>query len=164
MVNLYAFGHLAKQVRPGTILSDLTQIGVEVTVRQLPRLHHELKWMTVRKDLVVWPAPRMTLWKAEKPCNKLPANEPLAVMEWKVNHFLNKAVHQENKLAHTQRKGDIQWLRDTSRRSGMADFIGYAVLVENVKAKVLSCVRVKAGADEQFLNLTETNRNDGPSA
>src|SRR6266849_998013 len=81
MVNLYALGHLAKHVRPGTILSELTQIGIEVTVRQLPRLHHELKWMTVRKDLVIWPAPRMTLWKSEKPCNKMPTNEPLAVIQ-----------------------------------------------------------------------------------
>jgi hypothetical protein len=91
-VNLYALGHLAKQVCPDTILRNLTQIGIEVTVRQLPRLHHELKWMTVRKDLVIWPDPRMTLWKAEKPCNRIPANEPLAVMEWKVNHFQSRST------------------------------------------------------------------------
>ncbi len=36
-VNLYALGHLAKQVRRGTILSNLTQIGIEVAVRQLPK-------------------------------------------------------------------------------------------------------------------------------
>lgn len=29
MVNLYALGHLAKHVQPGTILSELTQIGIE---------------------------------------------------------------------------------------------------------------------------------------
>jgi hypothetical protein len=28
IVNLYALGHLAKHVRPGTILSELTQIGI----------------------------------------------------------------------------------------------------------------------------------------
>src|SRR5450755_1860539 len=32
-VNLYTFGHLAKQVRPGSPLYDLTQIGIEVAVR-----------------------------------------------------------------------------------------------------------------------------------
>jgi hypothetical protein len=35
IVNLYALGHLAKHVRPDTILHDLTKIGIEVTVRQL---------------------------------------------------------------------------------------------------------------------------------
>jgi hypothetical protein len=154
MVNLYALGHLAKHVRSGTILSELTQIGIEMTVRQLPRLHHELKWMTVRKDLVIWPAPRMTLWKAEKPCNRIPSNEPLAVMEWKVNHFLNQAVHKQNLDAHDEHKGDIQWLRDTSCRNGMKDFIGYAVLVQDTKVpKVLSCVRVQAGVERSFLTL-----------
>src|SRR5437899_2366456 len=100
MVNLYALGHLAKHIRPNTVLHDLTQIGIEVTVRQLPRLHHELKWMTVRKDLVIWRDPRTTLWKAEKPCNRTPSNEPLAVMEWKVNHFLNVRGHKENLAKH----------------------------------------------------------------
>jgi hypothetical protein len=37
MVNLYAHGHLAKHVKPNTILSDLSQSGVEVAVQQLPK-------------------------------------------------------------------------------------------------------------------------------
>jgi hypothetical protein len=99
MVNLYALSHLAKQVRPNTILSDVGQIGIEVAVRQLPK-EALLKWnpkaespkKDVRKDLVIWPSARMSLWNANIPCN-----EPLAIMEGKVNHFLNRAVHKKNR-------------------------------------------------------------------
>jgi hypothetical protein len=165
MVNLYALGHLAKHIRQGTMLHDLTQIGIEVTVRQLPRLHHELKWMTVRKDLVIWEFPRTTLWKAEKPCNRMPNNEPLAVMEWKVNHFLNGGVHEENLAAHEQHKGDIDWLRRTSCRIGGESFIGYSVLVQDTKIpKHLSCVRVQAGEVRSALSLPDNGATGGPSA
>jgi hypothetical protein len=96
----------------------------------------------------------MMLWKAEKPCNRIPSNEPLAVMEWKVNHFLNQAVHKQNVGAHNNRQGDIRWLRDTSCRDGMKDFIGYAVLVQDTKTpKLLSCLRIQAGAERLFLTL-----------
>lgn len=148
-VNLYALGHLAKQVRPGTILSDLTQIGIEVAVRQLPKCtEHPGRRNTVRKDLVIWPTAGMNLWKAN-----LPHNEPLAVMEWKVNHYFNRAVHQQNRREHLQ---DVQWLRETSQRLGNSDFIGYAVLLENLRSpRLLTCVRIHAGADQQFLTLAE---------
>ena len=90
MVSLYAFGHLVKHVRRGTILSELTQIGIEVAVRQLPPdKEHPRKKKDVRKDLVIWPVPGMTLWKAN-----IPHNEPLAVMEWKVNHYHSPTVVQ----------------------------------------------------------------------
>lgn len=148
-VNLYAFGHLAKQVQPGTVLSDLTQIGIEVAVRQLPKCtEHPGRRDTVRKDLVIWPSAGMTLWKSN-----LPHNEPLTVMEWKVNHYFNRAVHQQNRREHLQ---DIQWLRETSMRLGNSDFIGYAVLVENLQSPiVLTCARIHAGADQQFLTVAE---------
>jgi hypothetical protein len=60
----------------------------------------------------------MTLWKAN-----VPHNEPLAVMEWKVNHFLNRAVHEQNRREHLQ---DVHWLRQTSLRLGSEEFVGYA--------------------------------------
>lgn len=157
MVSLYAFGHLAKHVRRGTILSQLTQIGIEVAVRQLPPdKEHPKPKKDVRKDLVIWPAPGMTLWKAN-----VPHHEPLAVMEWKVNHYLSRASHQQNRREH---EGDIRWLCATSLRPGMTDFVGYAVLVENTQVpKRLICTRVHAGAVEQFLTVAEkTNQSDLP--
>jgi hypothetical protein len=36
MINLYAWCHLSKLARQGTIFSDHGQIGIEVAVRQLP--------------------------------------------------------------------------------------------------------------------------------
>ncbi len=156
MVSLYAFGHLVNYVRQGTILSELTQIGIEVAVRQLPPdKEHPRKKKDVRKDLVIWPDPGMTLWKAN-----IPHNEPLAVMEWKVNHYLSRASHQQNRREHQE---DIRWLRATSLRLGMTDFVGYAVLVENTQVpKRLICTRVHAGVDEQFLTLAEkTATHDG---
>ena len=153
MVNLYAFGHLAKQVLAGTIFSDVGQIGIEVAVRQLPK-EVLLKWnpkterpkKDVRKDLVIWPSPRMCLWQDNVPCN-----EPLAVMEWKVNRVRDRAAHPKNRRDYAL---DVNWLRETSARSGMEKFIGYAVLVENTqKTKSLTCTRVQAGVERSFLTL-----------
>jgi hypothetical protein len=134
MVNLYALGHLAKHCVPGTILSELTQLGIEVAVRQLlPDDEHKGRRKTVRKDLVIWPKPRMTMW---------PQNEPRAIMEWKVNHVFNRAAHPQNRREHID---DVQWLRETSLRIGV-DFIGYAVLVESTRdPKELTCVRLCEG-------------------
>jgi hypothetical protein len=59
-------------------------------------------------------------------------------------------------------KGDIKWLRDTSCRKDMESFIGYAVLVQDTKAtKLLSCVRVQAGAARLFLRLPKIEATDG---
>ena len=159
MVNLYALGHLAKEVRTGTILYDLTQIGIEVAVRQRDKRDEKSKMRSdVRKDLVIWPTRRMTLWK-----RNIPKNEPLAVMEWKVNHFLNRTVHKKNKdLGY---KSDIDWLTATSLRPDMHNFIGYAVLIENtLYPKKLSCFRIQAGEiDKQFLILRGIEPDIGPS-
>jgi hypothetical protein len=147
-VNLYALGHLAKHVVPGTVLSDLTQIGIEVAVRQLPKCdEHPGRRDTVRKDLVIWPTAGMTLWKTN-----LPHNEPSAIMEWKVNHYFSRAAHGQNRQEHLQ---DIQWLHETSLRLAGSDFVGYAVLLENLQSpRVLTCVRIHAGVEQQFLTVT----------
>ena len=157
MVNLYAHGHLAKFVRPQTILNDLSQIGIEVAVQQLPR-EVLLKWnpqaqkpkKDVRKDLVLWPSARMCLWK-----DNVPSNEPLAIMEWKVNHVRNHASHRKNQRDYPL---DVNWLCGTSLRSEMENFIGYAVLLENTRTpKTLTCVRVQAGTAREFLRLPKSN-------
>jgi hypothetical protein len=152
MVNLYAWGHLRERVKPNTILSDFTQIGIEVAVCQLPK-EVLIKWKPtaerpkkdVRKDLVIWPSARMSRWKDNVPCN-----EPLAIMEWKVDHYFNRNAHPQNRREHLH---DVEWLRETSLRSGMTNFVGYAVLVEHTHTpKTLTCVRVQAGnVDKQFV-------------
>ena len=102
-----------------------------------PDEQHKGRRETVRKDLVIWPRPGMTLWE-----KRLPQNEPVAVMEWKVNHFLNCHDHSKNRREHVL---DIQWLLETSARSDMADFIGYAVMVHTQVPPVLTCVKAQGG-------------------
>jgi hypothetical protein len=104
-ISLFAFGHLAKNCSPKTLLS-LEQIGIEVAVRQLkPSKKHKGRRSTVCKDLVIWPKPNMTLWSTN---GKL-KNEPLAVMEWKVNYSFGRRAHKKNRLKH---EDDIDWLRE----------------------------------------------------
>ncbi len=152
MVNLYAFCCLAGCVKPNTIFYDIGQIGIEVTVRQLPpNEQHKGRRGTVRKDLVIWEKPGMTLWE-----KKLPDNEPVAVMEWKVNHFLNRRKHQKNRDEY---RGDIDWLRETSARVKMEGFVGYAVMVEHTQQPkpTLTCARVHGGSvNEQFVHLPKS--------
>jgi hypothetical protein len=88
----------------------------------------------VRKDLVIWPSARMTVWR-----DNVPKNEPLAILEWTVNHW-----HCHN--------WDVEWLRRTSLREDMESFIGYAVMVEHTQTlKALSCTRIQAGEEDYAL-------------
>ncbi|HEV2118174.1 MAG TPA: hypothetical protein VGR48_19205 [Terriglobales bacterium] len=154
MVNLYAC-RLAKLVPQG-------QIGIEVAVRQLPlddllKIDRKVPGCcerkrigakdVVRKDLVIWPSARMTVWK-----DNLPMNEPLAIMEWKANHSHNRDRHNKNWRCH---RWDVEWLRRTSLRRDMESFIGYAVMVEDTQnPKAVTCTRVQVGAvDKKFLQL-----------
>ena len=58
MVSLFALGHLSQDCdRDGSV--RLTQIGIEVAVRQLPG---DKKRHNVCKDLVIWPEEEMTCW------------------------------------------------------------------------------------------------------
>jgi hypothetical protein len=88
----------------------------------------------------------MNYWK-----DHLPYNEPLAIMEWKVNYRLDRRGHAKNQGDH---KKDIQWLKDAFFLPRMTTFTGYAVLLELTKdPRELHCVKVHAGVvNEDFLN------------
>ncbi|WDT76606.1 MAG: hypothetical protein MPW16_05195 [Candidatus Manganitrophus sp.] len=70
LVNLFAHSFLSGNVK-------ITQIGIEVAVKQLPRFGGKA---LVRKDLVVWNHPNETLW-----VRGTPANDPAVIIEFKVN-------------------------------------------------------------------------------
>jgi hypothetical protein len=168
VVNLYAWGYLAEEVCDESILYDRTQIGIEVAVRQLRRRKFKKRVRTVRKDLVIWPKPRMTLWEVVHHNSSMVMevhNEPLMIMEWKVNHYLNRSAHPQNRREH---RGDIRWLCVTSRRPEVAkvDFVGYAVMVEHWRtSRLLNCVRVQNGVvDRRFLSLVEGDADEPPPA
>lgn len=137
LVNHFVFGHLVKLAAslPGVL--SLDQIGIEVAVPRLPDWGDRPK-KDVRKDLVIWPAPRSTCWAG--PCQHGAA--PLAVMEWKTLN--NVGVPERVAAKRAEHLRDIEWLTRMSRRS--ADCWGYAVFVDlRTAEKSIECRRVRDG-------------------
>jgi hypothetical protein len=153
MVSLFALGHLSQHC-DGPL--HLNHIGIEVAVRQLPG---DKRRENVCKDLVIWPERRMTCWDGDGQMQ----NEPLAIMEWKVNHFLNTREHDRNRRDHVAdatvrpvgaRLTDVQWLQATSNRLSGRDFVGYAVLVESARTqKELRSIRVCGASNEPWVRI-----------
>ena len=104
-VSLYAFGFLVPRCRPDGPLSDPTQIGIDVAVRQLPGTGRKT---LVCKDLVLWPTAAGTCWDE----NGQATRGPLAIIEWKA---------RTKDLSNY----DESWLLGFS--AGRPDFLGYAV-------------------------------------
>jgi hypothetical protein len=123
-VSLYAMGYLVPYCRPGTVLYDPTQIGIEVAVPQLGGADMKAQ---VCKDLVVWPAPAMTCWDA----GRQPTVPPLAVLEWKKGR---SSVYGPN----------VDWLTQFTAR--WPTTVGYAITVDLRRRRfLLRCTRVMAG-------------------
>ena len=124
LVSLYAFGCLLDHCKPGSFLHHPSQIGIEVAVPQLPG---ERRKAQVCKDLIIWPAPRMTCWDTHRRAVKHPA----VVIEWKADR--TKVDSR-----------DVAWLREYSK--SRRDFLGYAVCVDSRARKFkLACARVHDG-------------------
>ena len=142
-VSRYAFAHLVKCCHPHTVLHDSAQIGIEVAVRQLKRsVDYPNVGKTVCKDLVIWPAPNMLLWKAD-----VPHFEPLAVMEWKMIHVFDRPADRRRKAEDYE--SDIQWLEHKARAVG-SEFVGYAVFIDSTcDPKKLVCARISADRTER---------------
>jgi hypothetical protein len=141
IVSLYVLGHLLPLCRSGSVLSEATQIGIEVAVPQHnqdgPAKRH------VCKDVVIWPRPKMTVWGA----NGDKAEYPLCVIEWKSVNRRDTPTQQALKRADYD-KIDIEWLRRTSELS--PEFTGYAVLVvQGAGRPTLECAGAFAGAVER---------------
>lgn len=90
VVNLFAHKFLAKHVGSGKFTS-ISQIGIEVSVKQLSSSNGK---KLVRKDLVIWRKENQTVWNT----NREPVNDPLAVIEWKINSI-------------SKCDDDIEWLK-----------------------------------------------------
>jgi hypothetical protein len=87
------------------------------------------------------PAPNMTLWNGDGQVHY----EPLAVMEWKVNHRFNSHAHPRNRREHLL---DLEWLQEKS--SFVVGFTGYAVFVESTRIpRELLCARMQNGNVDQ---------------
>ena len=137
-IALYVLGFLQRQCRPQGILSDPTQIGVEVAVPGVRSVNPKGR---VNKDLVIWPEPGMTLWNE----NWEPCNSPLAVLEWKVF----RRIHRNPGLS----ADDLRWLKDFT--TSQAGSTGYAVSIDLAERSFRARVaRVAAGViDEEWVRL-----------
>jgi hypothetical protein len=89
IINLFAHRFLLAQLNKGP-LTDLSQIGIEVAVKQLPRARGK---KLVRKDLVLWNHPLETVW-----ADGTAFNSPAAILEWKTGKI-------------TYCETDISWLQ-----------------------------------------------------
>lgn len=130
-VNYFVFRHLLQHCRPGGVLSDAAQIGIEVGVPQPKDMGFEKS--SVRRDLVIWPAVGMTCWDK----NWDPTCHPLAIIEWKVH----RPGHR-NRFGEHERK----WLRSYCRLH--TSVVGYAIEVDGTKQPTIIRCRRFSGAEE----------------
>lgn len=156
-VSLYAFGYLLKQCRPGRVLQDPAQIGIEVAV---PGAGSTNRKKQVCKDLVIWAVPRTTCWDE----NGAVTRAPMAILEWKVT--------RKRQGVKAPCKRDVDWLLRFS--SEWRGFTGYVVSLALSQPEVLDVVRVQRGElDEGWLRLggeqgggaarpSKTTRSPGP--
>jgi len=71
VVNLFAHGFLAREIKDEGPLTSISQVAIEVAVPQVTGSYKKY----VRKDLVIWPRPLMTAWSED--------SLPAVIMEWK---------------------------------------------------------------------------------
>ena len=122
VVNLFVLQFLVNQIGKGPLILP-TQIGIEVTVKQLPG---ENRKNLVNKDLVIWPKQYQVVWNTKKQ----PINVPLAIVEWKVNSI--------NKCSY-----DINWLKEYTQL--YPSVIGYSVCAFIEKERGVSFKRIENG-------------------
>jgi hypothetical protein len=132
-VSLFAFGFLLPRVSPGTILSDATQIAMNVSVPQIRNqrnLSGKVRAHTnVFKDLVIWPKPWMTCWSGDA----CPTEVPLAILEWKFNCRRPRAA-----------AFDVAWLREFTTEYPAC--VGYGVCVDRQGFQfAVQCTRIEGG-------------------
>jgi hypothetical protein len=121
-VSLYTLGYLVKQCSADSVLFDPAQIGIEVKV---PKPNSFGSKKEVCKDIVIWPEPGMNCWNEKRES----IQEPLAVMEWKVN---------ESRVSEY----DLEWLCAFS--DNRPNFTGYALCLNlNKPESRLHCIRVQ---------------------
>ena len=128
-VNLFAFGHLLPRCSSSGPLRDPTQVGLGVGMAQPPEVGEN---SAARKDLVIWPEPRMTCWDQRW----RPVRHPMALLEWKVRRR-GGSFHGRNH--------DRAWVSAYARwRPG---FVGYSVAVDFEEQRFRLWVERFSGAE-----------------
>jgi hypothetical protein len=143
-ISLYALSCLAPACRPGSVLSDPTQIGIEAAVpHPEPTARGRAQ---INRDLVIWPRAGMTLWNERSERE----NVPLAVMEWRA-YGRRKGDRVPRVLQpHWRDVGFLVKLSQMYARLGRRVPIGYAVAVDLTPSSLrLVCARVARDAVEE---------------
>jgi hypothetical protein len=156
MVNLFAFGHLLPAFQARGL--DPTMIGIEFPAMQVSL--DERSKFGARKDLVIWPEGRTTLWKGCKLTRGMNlaslhalGRKPFAVIEWKASSLIIAASKRSAELAHGR---DVDWLR-RNLDGGMMT-VGHAVLVRQRTRAISMQARKVSGSpaiETIFLTLPE---------
>jgi len=123
-ISLYAFGFLQRQISGNSILTDATQIGIEVTVPSDKSLNPKGR---VCKDLVLWREPKMTCWNEGWEV----VNYPLAILEWKAFRLPSSRPLVS--------KHDVEWLQRYSAFCP-TPFAGYAISLDLLRRQFYICV------------------------
>lgn len=151
IVNLFVFNHLVPVFQQKHL--DLSQIGIEFPVLKVRSSPKEK--MGARKDVVIWPTAKTTLWKD---CHVTSittwedvvrtGRRPFAIMEWKnLSKFMTDPLG-----ARRKHEDDVAWLLSNSRADMVS--LGYAVLVDQTGPGVaLNCRRIQNGECAHFLAL-----------
>ncbi len=108
-VSLYAFGFLQRECRPGALLRDPTEIGIEVGATDATNKGPNSQ---TRKDLVIWRQPGANRWFPRGG-----RSEPLAIIEWK--------VWRPRFRSGSSNANDKAWLANHCKRH--PGTVGYAV-------------------------------------
>ncbi len=156
VVNLFAFGHLVPEFQKRGL--DLTMIGIECPTMQVGV--DERSRFGARKDLVIWPWGRTTLWKGCDLSRGMDlrtlharGSKPFAVIEWKATSLISTASLKTAEIAHGR---DIDWLK-RNLDGGMMT-VGYAILVHQRTRDIsLTCRRV-SGKPATVTDLPEFSR------
>jgi len=121
IINLFAHRFLIKRMNVGPLI-DLSQIGIEVAVKQVPLAN---KKKLVRKDLVLWSDPLQTVWGSGRV-----ANDPAVILEWKINKISKCAP-------------DIEWLLAYTKLHPQV--LGYSICVFMKDKKDIWFIKIKRG-------------------
>ncbi len=136
-VSLYALGFLLESSDSTSDTLTPTQIGIEVAAADAPSKGPRSQ---VRKDLVIWPEPRMNRWHPGRSAR----NRPLAILEWKVRR---PGVGKPQGASH-----DLEWLRRYSSSRARPGFVGYSVFLDlAVTPATISVIRVAHGKIKRFM-------------
>lgn len=143
VISLFVFSHLLPRAMEEPSLLDYAQIGIEVTVPQIPKDGHRRSRPDVCKDLVIWPSPGMTCWKSARDNILFPS----VIMEWKTRN--NTEPRSSLIDLERQHQQNVIWLAEFALRAPQT-FEGYAVSLDLLpKPPVLRVVRITPSSQEE---------------